>query len=114
MDKLYSLYLADEINREGFGNRYRPLEERHQQIAHQIPHLQGEIAFLKVQYLSRDEILTKARDIYSRWFDLEPTEKRRLVEAIKEKIVICQSDIAINLCYLPPSAEIMAKEQRQQ
>ena len=112
MDKLYALYLADEISREGFGSRYRPLEERHQQIADQVPHLQGEIDFLKVQYLSRDEILTEARDVYSRWFDLEPTEKRRLVEAITEKIVIGQSDIAINLCYLPPSAEIMAKEQR--
>src|ERR1017187_8895314 len=51
MDKLYHLYQADEISRDGFGARYRPLEERLRQITDQIPHLQGEIDFLKVQFL---------------------------------------------------------------
>lgn len=41
MDKLYNLYLADEISREGFGARYHPLEERQKQITDQMPHLQG-------------------------------------------------------------------------
>jgi site-specific DNA recombinase len=112
MDKLYSLYLADEISKEGFGARYTPLEERQKQIADQIPHLQGEIDFLRVQFLSSDEILSEARDIYSRWLELEQKEKRQIIENITEKIVIGKEDVAINLCYLPSSAEIVAERQR--
>jgi len=111
MDKLYNLYLADEISRDGFGSRYHPLEERMKQITDQMPHLQAEIDFLKVQYLSSDEIFTEARDIYSRWPELEQTEKRKIIENILEKIVIGKEDVSINLCYLPSSAEIMAERQ---
>jgi site-specific DNA recombinase len=112
MDKLYNLYLADEISRDGFGARYHPLEKRHKQIADQMPHLQGEIDFLKVQYLSSGEILTEAKDIYSRWPDLEQTDKRQIIENIMEKIEIGKEDVAISLCYLPSSSEIMTGKQR--
>jgi site-specific DNA recombinase len=112
MDKLYHLYQADEISRDGFGARYRPLEERQKQISDQMPHLQGEIDFLKVQFLSSDEILSEARDIYSRWPDLEQSEKRKIIENILQKIVIGQEDVAISLAYLPSSAEIMTERQR--
>jgi site-specific DNA recombinase len=111
MDKLYSLYMADEISRDGFGTRYHPLEERQKQLTDQMPHLQAEIDFLKVQYLSSDEILTEAKDIYSRWLELEQPEKRKIIENITEKIVIGKEDVAISLCYLPSSAEIMTGRQ---
>jgi site-specific DNA recombinase len=111
MDKLYNLYLADEISREGFGARYHPLEERMKQITDQMPRLQAEIDFLKVQYLSSDEILTEARDVYSRWPELEQVEKRRIIENILEKIVIGKEDVSMSLAYLPSSAEIMAERQ---
>jgi site-specific DNA recombinase len=112
MDKLYNLYLADEISKEGFGARYHPLEERQKQLADRMPHLQGEIDFLKVQYLSSDEILSEARDIYSRWPELEQPAKRKIIENILQKVVIGKEDVAINLAYLPSSAEIMTERQR--
>ncbi len=112
MDKLYALYMADEISRDGFGGRYHPLEERQKQLTDKMPHLQAEIDFLKVQYLSSDEILTEAKDIYSRWLELEQSEKRKIIENITEKIVIGKEDVAISLCYLPSSAEIMTGGQR--
>lgn len=112
MDKLYALYQADEISRDGFGARYRPLEERLAQITDQKPHLQGEIDFLKVQYVSSYEIFSRARDVYSHWPDLEQSEKRQIIENITEKIVVGKDDIAINLCYLPSSAEFMTERQR--
>jgi site-specific DNA recombinase len=112
MDKLYSLYQADEISRDGFGSRYRPLEERLAQIMDQKPHLQDEIDFLKVQYVSSDEIFTRARDVYSHWPTLEESEKRQIIENITEKIVVGKDDIAINLCYLPSSAELVTERQR--
>jgi len=112
MDKLYNLYMADEITREGFGTRYRPLEERHKQLDDEMPRLQAEIDFLKVQYLASDEILNEAKDLYARWPELDQTEKRKVVENITEKIVVGKDDVAINLCYLPSASEMMAGKQR--
>jgi site-specific DNA recombinase len=112
VDKLYDLYLADEITKEGFGKKYRPLEECSKQLEAEIPALQGELDFQKIQYLSSGEIITEARDLYSRWPKLSSEEKRRVVESITERIVLGKDEVDINLCYLPSSAEIMASPQR--
>lgn len=115
IDKLYDLYLAGEIPKEGFGKKYRPLEERFKQLDDQIPALQGEVDFLKIQYLSSDEIVSEAQDLYTRWPELTNEEKRRIVETITDSIIVAaDGEITINLCYLPPrgSVEFMANEQR--
>ncbi|HYE75751.1 MAG TPA: recombinase family protein, partial [Blastocatellia bacterium] len=112
MDKMMDLYLAGEIGKDGFGQKYRPLEVRLEQINEQLPQLQGEVDFLLIQHLASDQIIAEARDFYSRWTTLESAEKRQLVESITEKIIVGSSDVEINLCYLPSSTELMAKGQR--
>lgn len=112
MDKVMRLYLDDKLSKEGFALQYRPLEEQLQQIEDQIPELQAEVDFLKIQYLSSDQILHEAKDLYSRWPSLTNPEKRRIIESITERIVIDQDEIAINLCYLPSSSEMLADSQR--
>ncbi len=112
MDKVYRAYVDDEISVEGFGRSYRPLEERLKQLEEQIPQLQGELDFLKIQYLSRDEILGEARDLHSRWLTLGPNEKRQVVENILDRITVAKDEVAIDLCYLPSSSEVAAKKQR--
>ncbi|GAG99391.1 unnamed protein product, partial [marine sediment metagenome] len=112
MDKTYRLYLDDKITTDGFGIRYKPQEERLKQIEEKIPELQGEIDFLKIQYLSSDKILNEAKDLYSRWPELVSEEKRKIVENITEKIIIGTEDVTINLCYLPSPPKIMTSKQR--
>jgi site-specific DNA recombinase len=112
MEKLFRLYMADQISPEGFGKQNKPLEERAKQLEEEIPNLQGEIDFLKIHYLSSDQILTNARDLYSRWPDLKAEERRKIVENITELIVIGKDDVTIELCYLPSPSEIASKEQR--
>ena len=111
MDRLYELYLAGEIPKEGFGKKYQPFDERLKQLSNQIPELQGEIDFLKIRILSSDQILEEAKDLYSRWNDLLQAEKRKVVENITEKIVIGKEEVEITLLYLP-SSEIVANSQR--
>src|SRR4030042_894098 len=82
MEKTYRAYINDEIPMEGLGRHYKPLEERLKQIDGQIPEIQGEIDFLKIQYLSSDQIFNEAKDLYSRWPELTPEEKRKIVENI--------------------------------
>jgi site-specific DNA recombinase len=112
MEKMYRAYTSGEISIEGFGRFYKPLEERLKQIDSQIPEIQGEIDFLKIQYLSSDQIFNEAKDLYSRWPQLTSEEKRKIIENITEKIVIGNEDVAIHLTYLPSSFELMAKGQQ--
>jgi hypothetical protein len=50
---------------------------------------------------------------YSRWSTLDQVEKRHIVEQIAERITIGKDDVAIDLCYLPSSSEIMSKGQHR-
>ena len=108
IDKTYQLYYDDKIDKEGFGIKYEPLNERNKQVEEQIPQLQAGIDFLKIQYASSDEILHETKDLYSRWPQLNHEEKRKVIECITEKITVGKDDIAIDLSYLPSSVKKIA------
>lgn len=112
MAKIMQLYLAGGISKDGFAAEYGPLETRKLQLDTEIPRLQGEVDFLKIQLVSSDQVLSEARDLYAGWSNLEPAEKRQIVENITEKVVIGKDDVAIHLCYLPSPSEIAAEKQR--
>ncbi len=111
MDKVMQLYLKGEIKPEGFNRHYQPYEERYKQIMDQIPEVQAEIDFLKIQYISGDELVDEAKDLYSRWPTLEAPEKRKIIETITERIDVGKDDINIRLSYLPTS-ELVAEGLR--
>lgn len=100
-DKIYSLYMAGMIDKQGFGEKYHPLAERRRQLDEEIPQAQASIDILKISHLSQAEIVTEARDLYTRWPDLPNDEKRQIVEAITERIVVGDNEVEINLFYTP-------------
>lgn len=103
MDKIYRAYVNDRLPMDAFGREYKPLNERFTQLDEELPRLQGEIDFLKIQYLSSDEVLSEARDLYARWPKLSQKEKRCIVEEIVEEITIGEDEVEIELRYLTPS-----------
>lgn len=107
MDRTMQLYLKKNITEDGFGHYYQPLNERLRQIHAQMPEIQAEIDFLKIQYLSSNEILHEAKDLYTRWQQLTFEEKRKIIETIADKIIVSHDDLTINLSYLPSSTELM-------
>ena len=111
MEKILKLYMADQISVDGFGREYKPLEARLAQLGEELPRLQAEVDYLKIQYLSSDEVLAEARDLYERWTSLTAEEKRQVIEHVVEKITIDKDHITIDLCYLPTSSEILAEGQ---
>ncbi len=112
MDKVYKLYVSDQISVDGFGRTYRPLEERQKALDDELPRLQAEIDFLRINNLSRDEIVSEAKSLYDRWSDLIPEEKRQIIENTVERITIGKGTVAIDLSYVPSRSEITTKRQR--
>jgi TolA-binding protein len=92
-DGILRAYLDEQMDVKAFGAAHRPLEERVRQIEEQIPELQGEIDFLKIQYLSSDRILLEAQDLHTRWSQLVQEEKRTIIESITENITVGKEDI---------------------
>lgn len=113
LDKVMALYLAGEIRKEGFGERYQPLEDRRNQLRAQIPQLQGEVDSLRIGRLSSDEFVREAQDLYGRWSDLTQEEKRRIIEEITERITVGKGEVAIALALWPfRASELVAIGQR--
>jgi site-specific DNA recombinase len=112
MKKVYRLYIEDKISPDGFSQVYGPLEERLRQVSCELPELQGEVDFLMIQHLSRDESISQFRSLYDRWTTLEKDEKRIIIEHSVERISVGTDEINIELGYLPSSSEVMASGQR--
>lgn len=112
MDRLYRLYAEGGLTVEGFKSRNQPLEDREKQLSDEVPRLQAEVDFMRIQLLSSSQIVAEAQDLFARWPELEFEEKRKIVENIVERIVVGKGDISLELCYVPSPAEITAERQR--
>lgn len=112
MTRTHRLYLDGEITPQGFGQFYKPAEERLNQLSSELPKLQAEVDFLKINTLSADEILHEANTLYDRWPSLALNEKRKIAESLVEKIVIGENEIDITFSYLPSSVEACKNQQK--
>lgn len=112
MAKTHKLYLAGQIPMEGFGGFYNPLQVQLGQLQSELPRLEAEVAHLKVNSISADEVMSEARTLHTTWPTLKPDAKRRVVESIIEKIVIGKDNtIDLTLSYLPSSEEMTKSQQ---
>ena len=100
MEKLYRLYLDNQITSAGFGARNPPLEERLTQLEAELPAAQAALDVLRIGRLASDQILAEARSLHTRWPNLSKDDKRAIVEAITERIVVGSDtvDITLNTC----------------
>jgi site-specific DNA recombinase len=96
-----SLRVSGEFSKDDFAKVYKPAEERLRQIEKQMPVLEAERDFLKIQSLSNDKVAQEANDLYARWPKLPFEEKRNIIETITEKIVVDTNSISISLSYIP-------------
>lgn len=99
--ELVDLRLKGELNSETLAPLLKPLEIRVKQLEDQLPELEAEVDFLKIEYLSSETVLNGAKELYSNWMAMPFDEKRNIVELITNDITISKSDINISLSYLP-------------
>jgi site-specific DNA recombinase len=100
-DRLYQLYQSGQFTAEDYGRRFRPLADRRTQLKGEIPTLLAECDVLRITLASDLECFEEARDLYRRWSDLETNQKRTLIEAITDKIVVGKEEIEIQLISIP-------------
>jgi site-specific DNA recombinase len=112
MQGTHRLYLDGHITAKGFGDFYKPAEERLNQLTKELPKLQAEVDYLKVNTLSADAVLTEARALYARWPQLPIDERRKIAESLCEKITIGEGEIDITLTYQPTSEELTKCQQQ--
>jgi len=100
IDRLYELYLAGEVPKDGFGAKLAPLEERRRQIEDELADLQAQIDVGKIMKVNRDHMRSEAQTLHGRWNNLTDQDKRDIVQAITEEITVGDEEIAIRLQYL--------------
>jgi len=104
--KIRELFLAGQITPQGHGDFYKPAEERLNQLVAEQPKLQADIDLLKVDQLSAEDIQAEASTLYDRWPKLPIEERRKIAEAVCEKIVIGIDDMDITFSSTPSSEEL--------
>lgn len=105
MKQTHRLYIDGTITSQGFGEFYHPAEARLNQLVAELPKLQAEVDLLKVNRLSAEDIMAEASTLYDRWPKLPLDDRRKIAEALCEKIVIGDGEIDITYSCLPTSEE---------
>lgn len=111
MGELVNMRLEGELTKEAFLEHHKPLEQRLAQLMEQVPNLEAEVSFMTVQSESSETVLLEAKNLYSQWEAMPLDEKRRIIEAITEKLVIGEEEITIKLSYAPQSLQNGGKWQ---
>ncbi|MBC8173677.1 MAG: hypothetical protein H7X71_07215, partial [Chitinophagales bacterium] len=101
MDKLVRLHMENQIPKDGFSRYYNPLDEQNKQISAEIPLVQSDIDFLKIEHLNSDLLLSEAQNLFDRWPFFDTEEKRQIVEQITERITLSKDEINIKFTYTP-------------
>jgi site-specific DNA recombinase len=116
MKQTHQLLLEGHITPQGFGEFYKPAEERLNQLLAGLPKLEADVNQLKINQISVEEVVHEARTLYEQWPKLDNNRKRTIVETVFERIEIKDGKnggvkIAIRYSALPTSEELCTNQQ---
>jgi site-specific DNA recombinase len=111
MADTHRLFLDGHITPQGFGQFYKPAEERLNALTKDLPKLQAEVDYLKVNQLTAEAVVNEAHALYTRWPTLPVDEKRKIAESVCQRITVGRDEIDITLSYLPSSEEACKNQQ---
>jgi site-specific DNA recombinase len=112
MKQSHQLFLDKIITPQGFGDLYNPAEQRLNQLLAGLPKLEADLARLKVDQVSVEEVIFEARNLYEQWPKMDVDRKRAIVESIFEKVEIGEGKINITYSGLPSSEELCKSQQQ--
>ena len=112
MHQTHELYLNKQISGDGFRGLYAPAAERMKPLQAELPRLEAEVDFLKVNKLSADDVLREAGSLYEKWPMLPTDDKRKIIEALVEEVTIGNGEIDITYSHVPTSIEQCKNQQK--
>ena len=86
MQRTHRLYVEGNITSQGFGDFYKPAEERLNQLAAELPKVQAEVDLLRVNEISTEDVVKEANSLYDRWPSLPLDDRRKIAEAFTTKM----------------------------
>lgn len=112
MQNMLRLSAEGQITPQGFGKFYKPAEERLNQLTAELPKLQAEVDYLKINQISAADVIQEANTLYDRWPKLTLDDRRKIAEALCEKVVIGNREIGITYSFVPTSEELCKNTAR--
>jgi site-specific DNA recombinase len=111
MHQTHQLYLKGQISGDGFRDLYTPAEERKKQLEAELPRLEADVDFLKVNKLSAEDVVHESDSLNESWPGLPPADKRKIVEALIDKVVVGEGRVDISYSGTPSSVEVCKSQQ---
>ena len=116
MKQTHQLLLDGHITPQGFGEFYKPAEERLNQLLTGLPKLEADVNRLRVNQISVEEVIHEARTLYEQWLMLD-NDRRTIVETVFERIEIKDGQnggvkILPSFSSLPTSEELFKNQQQ--
>lgn len=102
-DALFALHRDGGVATEDFGRRFKPLSDRRKQLDDELPRLQAELDVMRISTASQEEAMTGAMSLTEGWSAFSDAQKRQMIEATTNRIVVGKEEIEIDLLYLPTS-----------
>ncbi|MES2693260.1 MAG: hypothetical protein V4773_07280, partial [Verrucomicrobiota bacterium] len=103
MARTHRLYLEGHVPIESFGSYHKPLADRLVALQSELPRLEAEAAHLSVRDVSAEAVAREVSDLHSRWDSQTLEDKRVVVEAIVDQIIVGTDEVELRLAYKPPS-----------
>lgn len=94
-----------------FKERYQPLDDRKRAIEEELPRIEAEAALLKMEGFTVEHIMAEVRGLDARWPQMDPPQRRTLVEMLVKEVVVDDQEVTLTLCYAP-TFENMTNRQR--
>lgn len=114
IDRLFELHAAGQLATDSFGARHRPLDQRLTQLNDEIARLQATVDVAKMARINQSYMLDEARTLHARWPELPREDRRAIVQAITDEIVIAADSIDIRLQYQPEAGISVGKDRYEE
>jgi len=107
IESLIELHSKGKIPTERFDKHFQPLSDQFEEISNEIDRLETFHSNLNDQKSSIETLIQEAQNLYSSYDNFSSKEKRKIIEAVLDRIVIKHKEIEIKLIQLSPNLRLL-------
>jgi len=100
------------ITPQGFSDLYNPAEQQLKQLLAGLPKLEADVARMKIDQVSVEEVIFEAQRLYEQWPTMDVDRRRSVIESVFDKIEVGDGKLNITYSGLPSSEELCKSQQQ--